>query len=86
MKIGFVGLGSMGSGMARNLIKAGHTLTVLQPNAKPRGRVEPLGAKVADTPAEAASGADVLITMLADDHAVGSIAIRTILSRSTRQV
>jgi 3-hydroxyisobutyrate dehydrogenase-like beta-hydroxyacid dehydrogenase len=28
MKLGFVGLGNMGSGIARNLIKAGHTLTV----------------------------------------------------------
>ncbi len=70
MKIGFVGLGSMGSGMARNLIKAGHALTVYNRTRSRAEELSRLGAKVADTPAEAASGADVLITMLADDHAV----------------
>jgi len=58
MKIGFIGLGNMGSGIARNLIKAGHQLTVYN---RTRGRAEEfgkLGARVAATPAEAASGAD----------------------------
>lgn len=73
MKIGFIGLGSMGSGMARNLIKAGHTLTVYN---RTKSRVEALrdaGAKVAGTPAEAASSADAVITMLADDNAVEAV-------------
>jgi 3-hydroxyisobutyrate dehydrogenase-like beta-hydroxyacid dehydrogenase len=34
MKVGFIGLGNMGSGMAANLLKAGHTLTVLQSHAR----------------------------------------------------
>lgn len=70
MEVGFIGLGSMGSGMARNLIKAGHALTVYN---RTRSRAEALhdaGAKIADTPAEAASNAEAVITMLADDHAV----------------
>jgi len=70
MKVGFMGLGNMGSGIAKNLIKAGHELTVYN---RTRSRAEDfgkLGARVGSTPAEAASGADALITMLADDHSV----------------
>src|SRR5258707_5122273 len=70
MKVGFIGLGNMGSAMARNLIKMGHTLTVYN---RTRSRAEPfasLGARIAETPSEAADDADVLITMLADDAAV----------------
>ena len=70
MKVAFVGLGAMGSAMASNLIKAGITLKVYN---RTRSRAEELrssGAVIADTPAQAASGVDVLITMLADDHAL----------------
>jgi 3-hydroxyisobutyrate dehydrogenase-like beta-hydroxyacid dehydrogenase len=70
MRIGFIGLGNMGSAIARNLMKAGHELTVYN---RTRSRAEALGsegASVADTPAAAATGTEVLITMLADDAAV----------------
>ena len=50
MKIGFVGLGSMGSGIARNLIKAGHALTVYNRTKSRAEDLRPLGAKVAETP------------------------------------
>lgn len=69
MKVGFVGLGAMGTPMARNLLKAGHEVTVYN---RTRQRAEELaheGAKVADRPAGAAAG-KVVITMLADDPAV----------------
>ncbi|HWB96791.1 MAG TPA: NAD(P)-binding domain-containing protein, partial [Bryobacteraceae bacterium] len=69
MKIGFLGLGNMGAAMARNLLKAGHTVTAYN---RSRARAEALateGALVAATPAEAAGG-EVVISMLADDHAV----------------
>ena len=72
MKVGFVGLGSMGRGMARNLLRAGHDVTVYN---RTRSRAEELareGAKVAATPAETASG-EVVITMLADDHALEDV-------------
>ncbi|HEX2710997.1 MAG TPA: NAD(P)-dependent oxidoreductase [Candidatus Acidoferrales bacterium] len=69
MKAGFIGLGSMGQPMARSLLKAGHELAVYN---RTRSRAEALaseGAQVARTPAEAcASG--VVMSMLADDHAV----------------
>lgn len=73
MNVGFIGLGNMGSPMVRNLINAGHTLTVYN---RTRGRAEalqPLGAKIAATPAEAAANVEVLITMLADDSAVEAV-------------
>jgi len=73
MKVGFIGLGNMGSTIARNLIKAGHDLTVYN---RTRSRAEAfasLGASVAETPAEAAFDADALITMLADDRAVEDV-------------
>jgi 3-hydroxyisobutyrate dehydrogenase-like beta-hydroxyacid dehydrogenase len=70
MKIGFVGLGSMGSGMARNLIKAGHTLVVYNRTRSRAEELRPMGAAVAGAPGEAASGVEVLITMVADDKAV----------------
>jgi 3-hydroxyisobutyrate dehydrogenase-like beta-hydroxyacid dehydrogenase len=72
MKVGFVGLGAMGRAMARNLLKAGHEVTVYN---RTRARAEELareGAKVAASPAETASG-EVVITMLADDHALEDV-------------
>jgi 3-hydroxyisobutyrate dehydrogenase-like beta-hydroxyacid dehydrogenase len=70
MKVGFIGLGNMGSAIARNLIKVGHTLTVFNRTRSRAEELQPLGAIVAETPAEAASNAEALITMLADDHAI----------------
>jgi 3-hydroxyisobutyrate dehydrogenase-like beta-hydroxyacid dehydrogenase len=72
MKIGFVGLGSMGSAMAHNLLKAGHEVTVYN---RTRARAEGLareGAKVAASAAETASG-EVVVTMLADDQALEEV-------------
>src|SRR5258707_6311848 len=60
----------MGSGMARNLIKAGHQLTVYTRTRQRAESLASLGARVVSSPAEAASAAEVLITMLADDRAV----------------
>jgi len=73
MKIGFIGLGSMGSGMARNLIEAGHALTVYNRTRSRAEEFQPLGARVADTPGEVASDAETVITMLADDRALEDV-------------
>jgi 3-hydroxyisobutyrate dehydrogenase len=64
-----LGLGTMGAGMAANLLKAGFSLTVYNRTA---AKAEPLltaGARLASTPAEAAKGASIVIGMLADDDA-----------------
>ncbi len=69
MRIGFLGLGKMGTPMALRLIAAGHELSVWN---RSEARTEPLareGAIVAGTPAEAELGADAVITMLFDDAA-----------------
>jgi 3-hydroxyisobutyrate dehydrogenase-like beta-hydroxyacid dehydrogenase len=69
MKVGFIGLGRMGSPMAANLLAAGHELTVYN---RTHSKAEPLlkrGAHFAETPGGAARG-EVVITMLADDRVV----------------
>ncbi len=72
MKIGFVGLGNMGLPMAANLLSAGHTLTVWNRTEAKAAPLKEKGARVVGTPAEAARGADVVFSMLADDAAVSS--------------
>lgn len=72
MKVGFIGLGHMGSGMAANLLKAGHDVTVY--NRTPV-KVAPLvarGAKAATTVADASTG-EAVMTMLANDAAVENV-------------
>jgi len=73
MKIGFLGLGTMGAPMANNLRKSGHTVTVW--NRTP-AKSEPLvkkGAKPAATPRQAAAGQEVIILCVADEKAVDTI-------------
>jgi len=69
MKVAFIGMGGMGSAMARNLIQAGHALTVYNRTRSRAETLASLGARVAITPGDAAAGAEVMITMLADDRA-----------------
>lgn len=73
MRIGFIGLGNMGSPMAGNLIKAGHLLTVYNRTPSRAEKFRSLGGRIAASPAEAASDAEVIITMLADDRAVEEV-------------
>jgi 3-hydroxyisobutyrate dehydrogenase-like beta-hydroxyacid dehydrogenase len=73
MKIGFIGLGHMGSGMAANLVKAGHEVTVYNRTRAKCQALEAQGAKIADSVAAACRG-DAVMTMLADDKAVEKVA------------
>lgn len=69
IKIALLGLGTMGHGMAQNLLKAGFPLTVYN---RTRAKAEALaaqGAAVAKTPAEAAATANIVFAMLSDDDA-----------------
>jgi 3-hydroxyisobutyrate dehydrogenase-like beta-hydroxyacid dehydrogenase len=72
VKVGFVGLGQMGGAIARNLLKAGHELTVWNRSADKAKPLVDAGARLAGTPAEAAQG-DVVMTMLANDAAVEGV-------------
>jgi 3-hydroxyisobutyrate dehydrogenase-like beta-hydroxyacid dehydrogenase len=73
MKVGFVGLGSMGGGMAESLLSVGHELVVYNRTRERAERLRERGARVAATPREAARDAQVVVTMLADDAAVESV-------------
>ncbi len=66
MRVAFLGLGIMGTGMATNLVKAGHEVTVW--NRTPGKTIE--GARSAATPAEAAKGAEVVWMCVSDTKAV----------------
>ena len=72
MEIGLIGLGNMGLGIAKSLLRAGHHLTVYN---RTKSRAESLrgqGATVAATVAEACRG-EAVLTMLADDSALESV-------------
>ena len=72
MKVGLIGLGQMGAGMAMNLLKAGHELTIHnRTRSKTRALVDK-GARAAEDIAQACQG-DAVFTMLADDLAVESV-------------
>ena len=73
MNIGFIGLGAMGSAMAQNLLKAGFSTVVYNRTRSRAEELRPLGATIAETPAELASNADILITMVADDRALEEV-------------
>jgi len=75
MKIGFIGLGTMGSRMAANLLKHGHSLVV---SNRTRAKADALladGAKWADSPAELAEQVEVIFTMLARPDTVEEAAL-----------
>ncbi|RKH53043.1 NAD(P)-dependent oxidoreductase [Corallococcus llansteffanensis] len=69
MKVGFIGMGNMGAPMAKNLLGAGHDVTVWNRTASKAQPLQQQGARVAKTPGEAARDAEVVVSMLADDHA-----------------
>src|SRR5579862_8559577 len=71
--IAFLGLGIMGSGMARRLLANGFPLAVFNRNAEKAAPFAAAGAHVAGSPHEAARNAQVIISMLADDHASRSL-------------
>jgi 3-hydroxyisobutyrate dehydrogenase len=66
-KIALLGLGLMGTGMAGRLLGAGYPLTVYNRSLDKALALTQQGARAASTPAEAAAGADIVISMLADD-------------------
>jgi len=70
MKIAFLGLGNMGTPMARRLLRAGHDVTVWNRTQEKAELLGGEGAKVSGSAGDAAKQAEVVITMLADDHAV----------------
>jgi len=68
MRIAFLGLGSMGAGMAARLAAAGHSMSVFNRTAARTEAMARAGARVGGTPRAAAEKADVIIGMTADDE------------------
>jgi 3-hydroxyisobutyrate dehydrogenase-like beta-hydroxyacid dehydrogenase len=75
MEVAFLGLGRMGKAMAANLLRAGHSLHVWNRSRGAALELEPLGARVAARPAEAAARAEVLMLMLTDDAVTRAVLI-----------
>jgi 3-hydroxyisobutyrate dehydrogenase len=72
-RIGFIGLGSMGAGMAARLAESGYEIAVYNRTRSKSEALEALGARVADSPEDAARDADVVMLSLADQHVVSSM-------------
>ena len=73
--LGFIGLGTMGTPMVRNLLKGGYTVTVW---ARRREAIEPLaaaGAIAGDSPADVAATSDIIMTMVTDTKAVEEVVL-----------
>jgi 3-hydroxyisobutyrate dehydrogenase-like beta-hydroxyacid dehydrogenase len=68
-RVGFIGLGRMGAGMATRLIAAGHDVAVWNRTAEKCAPLVALGARAVDRPREVAAGADAVFSMVADDAA-----------------
>ena len=75
MKVGFIGLGIMGSRMAKNLIKAGYDLIVWNRTRDKAEEFEKLGAVIASSPKSVGEVSDVLFTMLSNPDAVEEVAL-----------
>lgn len=73
--VAVLGLGAMGSGVARRLLEQGHPVTVWNRTADKARPLAELGAKPAGSPGDAAAAAGVVITLLADDAALEEVAL-----------
>jgi 3-hydroxyisobutyrate dehydrogenase-like beta-hydroxyacid dehydrogenase len=69
-RVGFIGLGRMGTAMARNVLKAGFDLSVYNRTAAKAKPLVDEGAALAGSPREASTGSDVVVTCLMDDRSV----------------
>ncbi|HYW66660.1 MAG TPA: NAD(P)-dependent oxidoreductase [Candidatus Dormibacteraeota bacterium] len=72
-KIGLIGLGLMGRPMGMNLLKAGHTLIVWNRTASRAQELVAAGARLANTPREAAAEAEILLTIVSDPPALEEV-------------
>jgi 3-hydroxyisobutyrate dehydrogenase len=75
MKVGVVGLGTMGAPMARHLIEAGHDVTVWNRTRQREEKLAALGATRAQSPAQAAEGADAVLVCVSDDPDVEAVVL-----------
>ena len=74
--IGFIGLGNMGFPIAENLVRAGYPLKVYNRTASKAAGLVTAGAQSVSSAAEVATRGGIVVTMLADDHAIEEATIR----------
>ena len=74
-RVTFLGLGTMGRGMVKNLLRAGHTVTVHNRSEGPLAEVVALGAQAAPSVAEAVREAEYVMYCLADDQAIEDVVL-----------
>ena len=75
MNVGFIGLGTMGAPMARNVMKRGHALTVFDVVPAAVASIVAAGARAGTTPKDVAAASDIVITMLPDAPDVERVAL-----------
>lgn len=75
MHIGFIGLGDMGSQMARHLLSAGHSLSTFARGERSRIHAHRLGIQALTTPAEVARASEMIITMVTAGRDVEALAL-----------
>src|SRR5437763_886065 len=75
MRIGFIGLGRMGQGMASRLLSGGHDLLVYNRTAGKSADLAKAGATVAPSIAEVCKGRELVISMVADDAALEAVTL-----------
>jgi 3-hydroxyisobutyrate dehydrogenase-like beta-hydroxyacid dehydrogenase len=74
MRVGFIGLGAMGSGIVRRLLAAGHEVTGWNRTPAKAASLVEEGMQLAATPRDAAAGGEVVLTMLTDVRALEAVA------------
>ena len=75
LKVGFIGLGRLGRGMARRILGAGHDLAVYDVIREQTAELASAGARVASSIADLCSGRDVVVTMLVEDATVSDVVL-----------
>jgi 3-hydroxyisobutyrate dehydrogenase-like beta-hydroxyacid dehydrogenase len=75
MKVGFIGLGRMGSGMAGRILGAGHELVIFDAVASQMSPLVSAGARAASSVADACAGRDIVVTMLVEDATVVDVTL-----------
>ena len=73
MRIGFIGLGFQGKPLARNIVSAGHPLTVYDVRDEPMAELAAAGAVAASSPADVAAASDIVIVCVVDDAQVMAV-------------
>jgi 3-hydroxyisobutyrate dehydrogenase-like beta-hydroxyacid dehydrogenase len=75
MRVGFIGLGRMGAGMARRILDAGHDFTVFDVVAAATAPFGAAGARIASSVADLSAGREVVVTMLVEDKVILDVAL-----------